>query len=649
MNASASWSNFPTRPLKRLAAIRSSNVDKIIEEGERAVLLCNYVDVYYNRLINDQIPFATGSATQAEIEKFGLREGDIVITKDSETPHDIAVAALVEPSAAGVVCGYHLAMLRPQPRLVLASYMFWCLSAQPLRDEFSIRAQGITRFGLTLNGIGSVPIPLPDFDTQKAIATFLDRETARIDQLIAKKERQAEVLAEREEATFIGIVTGTDRDGEKKPSGVAWIGDIPTHWQAPKFTHVSRQETGHTPSRKDDTYWVPEECVIPWFSLADVWQIRSGGQIYVSETTEKISQVGMDNSAARLLPAATVILSRTASVGFAAILSVPMATTQDFVGWICGERVRPKFLYYVLRAMKPEFRRLMIGSTHQTIYMPDIRSFRTPLPPLDEQDEIIDRLDRITGRFRAAAVKIMLSVEKLKEYRAALITAAVTGQINASEQPPAVLTKPGRARFRVIVGAEIVQRHQGNPKFGRVKFQKELYLAEAHVGIDELQGAYLREAAGPLDRVLVEETERGMEASGFFNVALPDIRAKSSGVTYNPLAKAGHHRAELTSLLGPRAEALRTMIDLLRDFETRSVEAVATLYAVWNDALIDGETPDDAAIIYGVLNDWHPEKQEKFTKADLQHWLDWMKRNGLVPRGKGPRTVSTTPRDLFAS
>lgn len=147
----------------------------------------------------------------------------------------------------------------------------------------------------------------------------------------------------------------------------------------------------------------------------------------------------------------------------------------------------------------------------------------------------------------------------------------------------------------------------------------------------------------------MEETERGMATSAFFRAVLPDIHAKGGGVTYSPLPRAGQHVAELASLLGPRAEALRAVIDLLRDFETRSVEAVATLYAVWNDALIDGETPDDAAIIRGVLNDWHPEKQEKFTKADLQHWLDWMKRNGLVPRGRGPRTASTTPRDLFAS
>lgn len=492
-------------------------------------------------------------------------------------------------------------------------------------------------------------LPAPDLETQNAIASYLDRETARIDQLIAKKERQAEVLAEREEATFLGVVTGRARAGSKVHSRVEWIGDIPAHWQAPKFTHVARQETGHTPSRKEETYWVPDECVTPWFSLADVWQIRDGGQVYVNETAEKVSQLGLENSAARLLPAQTVILSRTASVGFPAILSIPMATTQDFVGWICGERARPKFLYYVLRSMKPVFRRLMMGSTHQTIYMPDIRSFRLPLPPLVEQDEIIRELDQTIGAFRAAAVKIRESVIKLKEYRAALITAAVTGQIDIREKATPIAIRPDRSRFRVIVGAEIAQRHQGNPKFGRVKFQKELYLAEAHAGISELQGTYLREAAGPLDRTLVEETERGMETSAFCRTALPDIHAKSGGVTYKPLEKAGQHATELASLLGPRVEALRTVIDLLRDFETRSVEAVATLYAIWNDALIDGETPDDAAIIRGVLNDWHPEKQEKFTKADLQHWLDWMKRNGLVPRGEGPRTVSTTPRDLFAS
>ncbi|KQI69341.1 hypothetical protein AN189_06220 [Loktanella sp. 3ANDIMAR09] len=271
---------------------------------------------------------------------------------------------------------------------------------------------------------------IPDLPTQKRIAAFLDRETARIDELIAKKATFGDLILAREEASFLAAVTGRSHSGPKVWSGVDWIGDIPEGWLAPKFTMVARQETGHTPSRKEPDYWVPEDCVIPWLSLADVWQLRSGENVYLYDTSEKISEFGMANSSARLLPKNTVVLSRTASVGFAAIMGQPMATTQDFAGWICGPTIRPKFLYYVLRAMKPEFRRLMMGSTHQTIYMPDIRAFRTPLPSLNEQDQIVNELDASIGTYRMVHRSIQTSIDRLREYRAALISAAVTGQID---------------------------------------------------------------------------------------------------------------------------------------------------------------------------------------------------------------------------
>lgn len=526
-------------------------------------------------------------------------------------------------------------------------FLHYLLRSTPYIALYGRISKGVrvNQWDLEHEALRNIPVMLPDLDTQKTIAAFLDRETARIDRLIAKKKRQASVLAEREEATFLGAVTAQRTAGPRKNSGVEWMGSIPAHWSAPKFTHVARQETGHTPSRKDESYWVPEECVIPWFSLADVWQIRDGSQIYVHETAEKISELGMENSAARLLPANTVILSRTASVGFPAILSVPMATTQDFAGWICGHHVRPKFLYYVLRSMKPVFRQLMMGSTHQTIYMPDIRAFRLPLPPLNEQDAIVQQLDQVTSTFRGAASKISESVERLHEYRATLITAAVTGQIDIRENLPTAISTSDRDKFRLVVGAEIIHRLPDNPKRARVKVHKITYLAETHLGIDALQGNYLREAAGPLDRALREETERSLEAVGYYRANQTD--GTGTAVTYTPLAKAGQHKAELATLLGSKAEALRSLIAMLADLDRRATEAVATLYAVWNDVLIDGETPDDAAIINGVLHEWHTEKGEKFTAADLSTWLSWMKRHNLIPRGQGPRTQPTmTPRLL---
>ncbi|MFO0714988.1 MAG: restriction endonuclease subunit S, partial [Sandaracinus sp.] len=219
-----------------------------------------------------------------------------------------------------------------------------------------------------------------------------------------------------------------------KDSGVGWIGGVPTSWEVAKICLVARLESGHTPSRQHPEYWVPEECTTPWFSLADIWQLRPGIQEYVSETAERISASGMANSAARLLPAGTVVLSRTASVGFSGIMAQPMATTQDFANWIPGPRLSSEFLLYGLRAMVSEFERVRYGSTHQTIYMPDIRRLTIPLPSREVQAAIVSALRAGLGRVDAAADRMRQSVERLREYRQALITAAVTGQIDVSDE-----------------------------------------------------------------------------------------------------------------------------------------------------------------------------------------------------------------------
>ncbi len=232
---------FPTKPLRRLVTVRSSNVDKVMEEGEETVRLCNYVDVYYNDRITGDLEFNAGSAKPNEIVKFGLRAGDVIITKDSETPDDIAVPALVEPSAEGVVCGYHLAILRPNEAEIYGPYLFWSLKAKPVRDAFSIEAKGVTRYGLTLGGIASVAVPVPDLDTQKAIAAFLDRETARIDQLITKKERQVEVLDEQRAAIIREHVrVGGAPTNECAATRSPWFPVVPKAWQPRRMRHLFR-------------------------------------------------------------------------------------------------------------------------------------------------------------------------------------------------------------------------------------------------------------------------------------------------------------------------------------------------------------------------------------------------------------------------
>lgn len=333
-------------------------------------------------------------------------------------------------------CSPELLVLRPVA--VKSEFLRYFL----LTDEF-IRRVDATTYGAKMPranwaDIGAMLVPVPPIEEQRAIADHLDEKTAALDALIAKRERHIKLLEEKRQTVLVDRVTrGLAPTVPFRETGVTWLGGVPAHWRVAPTRFVARLETGHTPSRQHPEYWAPEECTVPWFTLADVWQIREGRKEYLGDTAEKVSLLGLANSAARLLPAETIVLSRTASVGFSGIMPVPMATSQDFVNWVCGPEIRPLYLLYVFRAMRQEFRRLTMGSTHQTIYMPDVRDFRTPLPPLEEQDAIVAAVRAELARHDGLVARLRTQIEKLREYRQSLISAAVTGQLPVREEVPA--------------------------------------------------------------------------------------------------------------------------------------------------------------------------------------------------------------------
>ncbi|HPZ95752.1 MAG TPA: restriction endonuclease subunit S, partial [Mycobacterium sp.] len=265
---------------------------------------------------------------------------------------------------------------------------------------------------------------------QRAIADYLDRETARIDALMEEQQRLIELLRERRQSVIESAAgRGLDGAATTKASGLSWVTAVPAHWLVANIRRFASMKTGHTPSRSKPDYWV--DCTIPWFTLADVWQLRDGKRTYLlDETANRISPKGLENSAAELLPAGTVVLSRTASVGFSGVMPVPMATSQDFWNWVPGDELDSIYLMWVLRAMQREFRALMIGSTHQTIYQPTAAAIRIPVPPLDEQRRIAAYLDEQTAKIDILIAETERFVELSRERRSALITAAVTGQID---------------------------------------------------------------------------------------------------------------------------------------------------------------------------------------------------------------------------
>ena len=155
-----------------------------------------------------------------------------MITKDSESWDDIAVAAHVPCNLDGVLCGYHLAQIRPDPAKMEGRYLARAFSASGILDQFRVAATGITRYGLSKYAIDSSTFPVPPSPEQRAIAAFLDRETGKTDALVAKQERLVELLREKRSTLITQAVTrGLDPNAPMRDSGVEWLGDIPAHWE----------------------------------------------------------------------------------------------------------------------------------------------------------------------------------------------------------------------------------------------------------------------------------------------------------------------------------------------------------------------------------------------------------------------------------
>jgi len=364
-----------------------------------------------------------------EQQVFGLRTGDVLVSEGSGSLASVGASAVWNDEVPGACFQNTLIRLRPRSGVDPRFLAWW--SRHAFADGlFASIASGANIFHLSAERVRRLPIRVGDMGEQRAIADFLDAETARIDALITKKRALSDRLLERRTALTLDGVAGklTSPTEGRASTGLPWLSSYPEGWQTTKLTLIARLGSGHTPSRDHPEWW--EDCTIPWVTTGEVAQMREDRIEYIATTREKISELGMAHSSATLHPAGTVVLSRTASAGFSAIMGTDMATSQDFATWACGPLLEPRFLLLCLRAMRSDLLgRLAQGSTHQTIYMPDIEAIRVPLPPLGEQRRIVEATWASLGPIDRAVDVLEKQIALLRERRQALITAAVTGEI----------------------------------------------------------------------------------------------------------------------------------------------------------------------------------------------------------------------------
>lgn len=416
--------------LKFFSVVRNSNVDKTTADDEQPVRLCNYTDVYYNDRITPDLDFMEGSATTAEIERFQLRHCQVIITKDSEDWEDIGIPALVTEDMPDVVCGYHLSVFEPNGDDLDGGYLAWLCRAEPLNDQFKLGANGVTRFGLGQYPMKNAFVTLPPLETQRCIARFLDDKTARIDALIEKKRALLDRLAEKRQALITRAVTkGLDPAARMKDSGIDWLGEIPAHWRVLPLKRVKSFLTSG--SRGWAAYYADQGDI-----FLRMTNVTKDGVEIDEDDIRHVNLDGVNEGTRTAIQEGDILITITAELGSVAIARKRHEgayINQHLALFRCDKTVcDPDFLvnYLSTELTQEQFAVSGQGGTKQGLGFEQVDNVVLGLPPLSEQGKIAWVAGKIREDFHPTETTIWLSLARLTEYRAALITAAVTGKLD---------------------------------------------------------------------------------------------------------------------------------------------------------------------------------------------------------------------------
>lgn len=423
--------DWPTCKLRDVADVRVSNVDKKFYAAETPVKLCNYMDVYANDYVTASIDFMVASASKAEIERFGLFAGDVVITKDSETPDDIGVPAVIAEPIDGLVCGYHLALIRPRDDKINAVYLAKQLCSSPAIKYFAVNASGSTRFGLPVKAIEDLELPLaPKLEQTKISEIFLtvDRAIEQTEALIAKQQRiKAGLMQDL-------LTRGIDEHGNLRSEQThkfkdSPLGRIPAEWDVAPISRCGARgrpylRTGPFGSDLNTKHWA--EYGVPVLTI---------GSLGEGEVLQKDLLFISESSADRLngfqvIPG-DIVFSRVADIGRSLVIQ------SEHSGWVISSnlmrisldrnRARPTFLYRNIvsnTAVRAQLNTTSNSGGRDLVNGPILRALLFPWPDPDEQDRINERLDVIESSIR----NLNKCLRKTHAHKTALMQGLLTGR-----------------------------------------------------------------------------------------------------------------------------------------------------------------------------------------------------------------------------
>jgi type I restriction enzyme S subunit len=360
----------------------------------------------------------------AEGERTRVQPGDVLF---SITAFMGSVAVVPD----NLECAYvsqHVALARLRGDLLLPRWVGYATLSTAGKAYLDAQCYGGTKIQLGLDDVANLPVTVPPAEERQALIDFLDHETGKIDALVAEQERLIALLKEKRQAVISHAVTkGLDPNAPMKDSGIAWLGQVPAHWEVKRLKRLVRFVSGGTPSKERQDFW---EGDIPWVSPKDMkkWVVTGESDRITAEAVAACNLVLVPRQIV-LIVVRGMILAHSFPV---ALSGRPLTINQDMKAILPESEIAAEYLAYYLAAHRDAVAELIDEAGHGTrvLRMDGFAGFRVTVPTVGEQHQIVEFIDTELVRLDTLTTEAQRAIALLKERRAALISAAVTGKID---------------------------------------------------------------------------------------------------------------------------------------------------------------------------------------------------------------------------
>ena len=552
-----------------------------------------------------EIDFAN-KPSRADIE---VQEGDVLFAKMTNTNK----ALLIDKELNGIIVSTGFSVHRPKKNELDGEYLFHYLKHDYFHRQKNKLCTGAIQSAISNKGIEKIMVPVPTFPDQLHIANLL----SKAENLISQRKESIALLDEFLKSTFLEMFG--DPILNKKG------------WPLERLDNLAKLERGRfSPRPRNNPIYY--NGAYPFIQTGDI----SKSEYRLNNYTQTLNENGIKVS--KEFKKGTIVIAIVgATIGATAILELDVYATDSIIGISADKtKTNEQFLEFTLRFWKPVLLSIAPEAARANINLAILNKLKFPNPPIELQTQFA----QIVEKTEALKAQYQQSLQELENLYGSLSQRAFKGELKLDKNEESLLMAaepeqeyqtqsqlsipPSKKGFaKLVLAGKIINECKDSPEFTNIKFQKLQHLAE-HLMEADLNLNYYNQAAGPYDNKFMHTLHNKMNQQKWF---------ASRGYKYSPLEKSNEINGHFSRYFGNNNEQFSKLIKLLGKASEDQCEIISTLYAVWNDRIIKKEPITNEAIIQDFFN-WSDRKQ-KYNSKQLKKAIEWMKENGLEPKGFG--------------